>query len=424
MKIALRTPLALLAVFFIFIASLVSGQTQLANLAANNPSNPNVLNSYGIELANSGDLMGAIGVWRRALDFDRHNVHLYNNIGSALKRLGQDEHAFAWYTAALQIQPAYWTYYNLGILYRDHNQPDEACWSLGEALRLNPQFAEAADLLQRIRSGAAKTQPGTAAVSNSIKTPVVMPDATSLPKPEKLADKASTTIKSGPARTTVKSPARIKTKPQPEPASTDEPLRLPSDSGGQVFLTFDGGADDDGFDSIVSSLRNYSIKCTFFLTGKFALKYPDKCRQLLADGHEIGNHSMNHPDMKNFSSEKIAAEIAATEEAFAKVLGRKGAPFFRFPFGHQNQRVEKIVESLGYRPVYWHIDTIDWREDPVETIIARVKNKLRRNSVILMHLGSKNGARALDRILQNVTARGYTPARLSDLDASQLVTLP
>lgn len=144
----------------------------------------------------------------------------------------------------------------------------------------------------------------------------------------------------------------------------------------------------------------------------------------MAAGHEIGNHSMSHPDMKNFSTEKIAAEIEAAEQEFAAVLGQRGAPFFRFPFGHQNKRVEKIVEGLGYRPVYWHIDTIDWREDPVETIIGRVKSKLRRNAVILMHLGSKNGPKALDRILQHITAKGYTPSRLSDLDASQLAALP
>ncbi|HAE40997.1 MAG TPA: deacetylase, partial [Candidatus Riflebacteria bacterium] len=97
---------------------------------------------------------------------------------------------------------------------------------------------------------------------------------------------------------------------------------------------------------------------------------------------------------------------------------------FRFPFGAQNKKVEQIVEELGYRPVYWHIDTIDWREDPVNTIISRVDNKLRRNAVILMHLGSKNGAIALDRILDIITGRGYTLARLSDLDASQLAALP
>lgn len=409
---------------FLFTATFLSAQSRLAHLAAANPSDPNVLNSYGIELANSGDLMGAIGVWRRALDFDRSNVHLYNNIGSALKRLGQDRHAFAWYAAALQLQPVYWTYYNIALLYRDHNQPEEACWALGEALRLNPQFAEAASLLQRIRAGEASRDQKMKAEATGIKKPVTSPEPAELPRPGK--EKPSETIVSRRPETAKILSAATNTRigRKEKPPVAEEPLRLPSDSGGQVFLTFDGGATDAAFDSILNSLRRFGVKSTFFLTGKFAQNYPEKCRQLIAEGHEIGNHSMNHPDMKNFSAEKIATEIEAAEQAFEKVLGRRGAPFFRFPYGHQNKRVEQIVENLGYRPVYWHIDTIDWREDPVETIISRVKNKLRRNSVILMHLGSKNGAKALDRILQHVTARGYSPARLSDLDASQLVALP
>ncbi len=409
---------------FLLLANFLGAQSQLARLATANPTDPNVLNSYGIELANTGDLIGAIGVWRRALDFDRSNVHLYNNIGSALKRLGQDRHAFAWYAAALQLQPVYWTYYNIALLYRDHNQPEEACWALGEALRLNPQFAEATGLLQRIRAGAAGHDQNIKAAATEIKKPVTGPKPSELPRPGK--KKPSETIIAGHPETAKPAAAATSTiTGRKEKLQVDEePLRLPSDSGGQVFLTFDGGATDAGFDSILDSLRRFGVKSTFFLTGRFAEKYPEKCRQLLAEGHEIANHSMNHPDMKNFSAGKIAAEIEAAEQAFANVLGQRGAPFFRFPFGHQNKRVEQIVENLGYHPVYWHIDTIDWREDPVETIISRVKNKLRRNAVILMHLGSRNGAKALDRILQHVTARGYTPARLSDLDASQLVSLP
>lgn len=364
------------------------------------------MNSYGIELAGNGDLMGAISTWRRALDFDRRNVHLYNNIGSALKRLGQDNHAFAWYAAALQLQPVYWTYYNLAILYRDHNQPAEACWALGESLRLNPSFQQAADMLNRIRTGIVEAESEPV---RTVKIPVTAPEKALL----------------GP--TEVIKPVKTEKRP-PEPVKShfreEKPLTIPSESGGQVFLTFDGGADDDGFDSIISSLKKAGVKSTFFLTGKFAIQYPDRCRVLLAEGHEIANHSMSHPDMKNYGAEKIAAEIEAAEEAFQKAFGRHGAPFFRFPFGHQNRRVEAIVENLGYRPVYWHIDTIDWREDPVSRIVERVKSKLRRNSVILMHLGSRNGAKALDQILQHIIARGYQPARLSDLDAGMLVALP
>ena len=410
--------LIILAVFCL-LATAAMAQASLEKFAAKYPNNPEVLNSYGIELANSGDLVGAITVWRRALNYDRKNVHLYNNIGSALKRLGHDEHAFAWYAAALQIKPVYWTYYNLAILYRDRGQVKEASWALAQSLRLNPQFPQAIEMRKRIGLAPQKS------AQTTVKIPESFPDSALIGRQKHEKAESAPTLKPE----TVKLAPTFATPTAQKPAHQNKRLvnrisPLPADAGGQVFLTFDGGATDAGFDSIVDSLRRYGVRCTFFLTGKFAEKYPLKCRMLLSEGHEIANHSMNHPNMKNFSKAKIAAEIEAAEQAFARVLGKRGAPFFRFPFGAQNKKVEQIVEELGYHPVYWHIDTIDWREDPVNTIISRVDSKLRRNAVILMHLGSKNGAKALDRILDIITGRGYTLARLSDLDASQLAALP
>ena len=410
----------MLTAVFCFLAVALFAQADMAALAAAYPQNPEVLNSYGIELANRGDLIGAITVWRRALDYDRSNVHLYNNIGSALKRLGHDDQAYAWYAAALQLKPVYWTYYNLAILYRDRGQAKDALWALEQSLRLNPQFTQAIELRERITPG---TQVATAG-QQKVKVPESFPASALVNKPL-INESVPEIVPSG--KNVAAAPIRI-AKPQSaavqKASGSARPVPLASDAGGQVFLTFDGGATDAGFDSILASLSGRRVKCTFFLTGKFVEKYPDKSRRLLAEGHEIANHSMNHPNMKNYTSEKIAAEIEAAETSFARILGRRGAPFFRFPFGAQNKKVEQIVEDLGYHPVYWHIDTIDWREDPVNTIISRVDNKLRRNAVILMHLGSKNGAKALDSILDIITGRGYTLARLSDLDASQLASLP
>jgi peptidoglycan/xylan/chitin deacetylase (PgdA/CDA1 family) len=416
----LRTArLVILLAVFCFLATVLLAQDTLENLVAAYPNNPEVLNSYGIELAGRGDLTGAISVWRRALDLDRSNVHLYNNIGSALKRLGHDEHAYAWYAAALQIKPVYWTYYNLAILYRDRGQVKDASWALDQSLRLNPQFTQAIEMRERI----GKTTQVASAVPQKVKVPEGFPASALISGAEvgKSAVAQSHSVSKAPAALVKPKMAAVQKTARP---GVSRPAPIATDAGGQVFLTFDGGATDAGFASIVDSLRRYGVRCTFFLTGKFAEKYPEKCRLLLTEGHEIANHSMSHPNMKSFSKDKIAAELEAAEQAFVKVLGRRGATFFRFPFGAQNKKVEQIVEELGYRPVYWHIDTIDWREDPVNTIISRVDNKLRRNAVILMHLGSKNGAIALDRILDIITGRGYTLARLSDLDASQLAALP
>ncbi len=312
----------------------------------------------------------------------------------------------------MQIRPVYWTYYNLAILYRDRGQIKDARWALEQSLLLKNDFVEARNMLVRL--------PDTEVFKKPVLPSSEKQDLANVPaRPVEFAVKPVSAVpekvKKGPAVTMPVAAV---------PQGSSGAVSVSGESGGQVFLTFDGGAADTGFDSIVASLKRSGVRTTFFLTGQFVRKYPEKSRQLLADGHEVANHSMNHPNMKNYGRDRIHAEIEAAEQVFAEVLGRRGAPFFRFPFGAQNKTVEKIVEELGYRPVYWHIDTIDWREDPVNTIVARVNSKLRRNAVILMHLGSKNGARALDQILEMISRRGFTIARLSDMDASQLAALP
>jgi peptidoglycan/xylan/chitin deacetylase (PgdA/CDA1 family) len=391
-------------ILFIFIVILFIPVSTAAQLHLN--QTPDSLNSYGIQLANAGNLTEAIRVWRHALNMAADNVHLYNNIGSALKRMGHDEHAYKWYSAALKIKPAYWTWYNLALIYRDRGQTKDAIFALKKSLQLKPDFRQSQNLLRRLQQGLLTVKKLNR--QDKVKLPVTAFESATKQSIDFKPDKTEQTKHY--SKPVIRHPEKI--------------VRLPDDKGGQVFLTFDGGGDDKGFDSIISSLAERNVKCTFFLTGKFARKYPKKVLKLLAQGHEIANHSMNHPDMKKFSAEKIAKEIEDAEQSFVEVTGKRGAPFFRFPFGHQNKRVEKIVETLGYRPVYWHIDTIDWREDPVKTIISRVDKKLKRGAVILMHLGSRNGAEALDRILDIISERGYSLARLSDLDPAMLATLP
>lgn len=197
-----------------------------------------------------------------------------------------------------------------------------------------------------------------------------------------------------------------------------------SGNGAPVYLTFDGGADADGIPEILSALAARSVTATFFLTGRFARTYPDLTRRILAEGHEIANHSYDHPNMSQWGAERITANLASAARAIAEVTGQPPVPFFRFPYGAQNRRVEAIVAQAGYHPVYWDIDTLDWKEPPVQSIIDKVRYKVRPMSVVLMHCGSKAGARALPTILDDVMARGFQPRKLTTVATTELAKLP
>lgn len=431
------------------------------------PTNVGALNAYGIEQARAGDLIGAIRTWRYAIDLAPRYVHLYNNIGSALRRLGHLKEAREWYQASLRLQPTYWTYYNLGLLQEETGRTAEAMQAYWEAVRLFPAFMAARERylrLERLAREAPPARPSAPASPAAPSSLVAKPPVPILAEPEpglrpqsgeedrmgirtpssgegmsaapspggRVPPAPSGRVAGAPAERT-KRPAveRVSTAGRLEetltaetPAREYDVVRLPGDSGGQVFLTFDGGADADGLEPILAALAARGVRSTFFLTGQWVKRYPELARRILAAGHEIANHSMSHQNMANWSKEAIAEELEKAEQVFVAVLGRRGAPFFRFPFGAQNRRVEQFAEELGYRPVYWHIDTLDWKEPSVASIVDKVASRIRRGAVVLMHVGSRNGAKALPTILDLLLVRGYRPDRLSALDPAQIAALP
>jgi len=416
-----------------------AGMRDIAAALEANPRDVAALNAYGIEQAKAGDLIGAIRTWRHALDIAPDYVHFYNNIGSALRRLGYAAESLAWYQASLRVQPTYWTWYNLGLLHEDGKRREDARRAYHEALRLCPSFSQAEERLWRLNRAFDDARAKTPV---TVKLPPVTPDISTKPVTEPVSaaiakrpspiPASPLTEKRAPGKKQVETPEKPEPSEEPEepePAAEREapPMYqhpLPGDSGGQVFLTFDGGADADGVDAILGALKARGLKTTFFLTGQWVKSYPELGRRILADGHEIANHSMRHPNMAAWGKDKIAAELQKAEAAMQTVLGRRFAPFFRFPFGAQNRRVEAIVEELGYKPVYWNIDTLDWKEPSVASIQQRVRLRVRRGSVILMHVGSKTGAKALPRMLDELSGRGFRPSRLSDLDPAGIAALP
>ncbi|MBF0501683.1 MAG: polysaccharide deacetylase family protein [Candidatus Riflebacteria bacterium] len=388
-----------------------------------NPRDVAALNAYGIEQAKRGDPAAAIRTWRMAIDIDPRYVHLYNNIGSALRRLGFVREALTWYQASLQLQPTYWTWYNLGLLREDLKQIPEAIQSHEEALRMCPDFLQAAKHLSQLRNEESSHDYQSVSVAKPPTDRLRPADTPSTDRPRPAAT---------PPTERPRPLAPISTdrpKPPAPPPAIDEPaiiktVRLHTDVGGPVFLTFDGGADADGIPGIMAALRSHGVHSTFFLTGQWVKSFPDLARQILADGHEIANHSLSHPNMSGYNADKISAQLTATADIFKTVLGRDPAPFFRFPFGAQNRRVEDIVASLGYRPVYWDIDTLDWKEPSVSSIIEKVRRRLKPHAVILMHCGSRNGSRALPLVLDEVLGRGYTPMMLSAASQADQASLP
>jgi peptidoglycan/xylan/chitin deacetylase (PgdA/CDA1 family) len=131
----------------------------------------------------------------------------------------------------------------------------------------------------------------------------------------------------------------------------------------RVALTFDAGASGVPLPKILAALCQAGIRSTFFLTGAWVQENPEGAKAIVADGHEIANHSTTHPDFTTLSDAEIVQELQTTEDIIQKAVGRSSRPYFRPPFGARDKRVLAAAWSVGYRGVYWTIDSGDWRED-------------------------------------------------------------
>lgn len=188
-----------------------------------------------------------------------------------------------------------------------------------------------------------------------------------------------------------------------------------------VALTLDAGASAAPTPRMLETLRQRGIRITFFLTGKWIRENPDLARQIVADGHEVANHTYSHPDLTQLDDEALQRELADTDAAMNEVAGVDTRPFFRPPFGAYDERVLQRVQSEGYLPIYWTLDSLDSVGEPktAEFLVERVTTKLSpeqlRGAIILAHCGSDATADALPTILDRFAAMGLEVKTISEV---------
>src|SRR5262245_53499772 len=186
----------------------------------------------------------------------------------------------------------------------------------------------------------------------------------------------------------------------------------------EIALTFDAGAEAECFDDLITALANAHATSSFFVTGKFVHQHADCAAEITKYGHEVGNHTWSHLDLTQQSDEVIRDEILRAERAITQASGQTPRPRLRAPYGARDARVLKIAAGLGYRSIYWTLDSLDGVE-PAKTaqfLIDRITSKSDAEldgAIILLHVGVRSTADALPAIISNLQGRGF-----------RLVTIP
>ncbi|MFC5452742.1 polysaccharide deacetylase family protein [Paenibacillus aestuarii] len=189
-------------------------------------------------------------------------------------------------------------------------------------------------------------------------------------------------------------------------------------------LTFDDGPDDKYTPRILDILKKENVKGTFFVVGQQAKQHPQMMKRIVEEGHAVGNHSWDHPDLAKASPDKIQSEIMSTDDVIKQLTGAVPT-LFRAPYGAVSPQLESEAEGSGHELIGWSVDTLDWDGKSVSQILTNVKKEVRPGSIILQHFaGGKKGnlnntVEALPQIIAYLRQKGYTLVTVPELIAAK-----
>jgi len=179
-----------------------------------------------------------------------------------------------------------------------------------------------------------------------------------------------------------------------------------------IHLTFDDGPTPEITNFVLSELKKHQAKATFFCIGKNIEEHPEIFKQVLSDGHSIGNHTHNHLNGWRTSTKNYIKNITNTENTFQQFnLSTLQQKLFRPPYGKIKFSQTKELQKLGYKIIFWDVLSADFdqritKEKCLENVLKNTKN----GSIIVFHDSIKASEKlqyVLPKVLDFFSKKGY-----------------
>lgn len=184
---------------------------------------------------------------------------------------------------------------------------------------------------------------------------------------------------------------------------------------GKLSLSFDCAYESENLVPILNILDEYKIKATFFGTLDFIKAHPELVIEIVKRGHDFGSHSSKHPHYNEMSDEDVVRDVLTCHNYVFDTFGLDMC-LFRFPFGESNERNMELVTKLGYFPISWSFDSMDWKNEGIEKIFKRVTtHPFVNGQIMLFHIAGKYTVEALPATIQYLKQKGFDFIRVSDL---------
>lgn len=186
-----------------------------------------------------------------------------------------------------------------------------------------------------------------------------------------------------------------------------------------VALTFDDGPQPSVGNRIMDCLAQYGGKATFFMVGERVGSYKTEVQRMVAEGHEVANHTMNHKYLQKLGAAQIQAQVNNGNDAIQAACGVRPT-LLRLPGGNHNATV---VANTGMPMIQWNIDTLDWKTRNADKTVAAVLNHVKDGDIILMHELYGATGDAVARIVPELHKRGFQMVTVSQMAAAKGRTL-
>lgn len=191
-----------------------------------------------------------------------------------------------------------------------------------------------------------------------------------------------------------------------------------------LAMTFDDGPHPSLTPKLLDILKERNIKCTFFVIGKNAKAYPNIIRRMIAEGHEVANHTWTHCSLTSRSDAQIRTELQQSEDALVAAANYR-PHLIRPPYGAINTRIKQFMFSeFGYSTIMWSVDPQDWRRPGVSVVTSRLVSGARPGAIMLAHDIHPPTIQAMPSMFDQLLAKGYQFVTVSQLLNMEKANMP
>lgn len=195
-------------------------------------------------------------------------------------------------------------------------------------------------------------------------------------------------------------------------------LAIGNENSKNIYITFDLGYEAGYTESILDTLKSNNVKATFFITAHYLNTNTDLVKQMIEEGHIVGNHTVNHKVLPDISEKELEKEIMDLHTILYEKTGYE-MKYIRPPKGEYSEFVLKKCNELGYKTVMWSFAYDDWDENKqnrTEYGKEKILSNLHNGEIMLLHGTSKDNMEILDECIKEIKNEGYLIKSLDEFE--------